>query len=54
MLFFNIYVKVGRWEEVIKVRDIMKSKGLKKNFGVSNVEVNGGIYIFLVGDRLYL
>ncbi|CAH8295262.1 unnamed protein product [Eruca vesicaria subsp. sativa] len=51
VLLSNIYAKAGRWEEVTKIRDIMKSKGLKKNPGASNVEVNGVIYTFLVGDR---
>ncbi|CAG7888498.1 unnamed protein product [Brassica rapa] len=51
VLLSNIYAKAGRWEEVTKVRDIMKSKGLKKNPGASNVEVNGDIHTFLVGDR---
>ncbi|CAN7110750.1 unnamed protein product [Brassica rapa subsp. narinosa] len=51
VLLSNIYAKAGRWEEVSKIRDIMKSKGLKKNPGASNVEVNGDIHTFLVGDR---
>nr|VDD50662.1 unnamed protein product [Brassica oleracea] len=51
VLLSNIYAKAGRWEAVTKVRDIMKSKGLKKNPGASNVEVNGDIHTFLVGDR---
>ncbi|CAH8267962.1 unnamed protein product [Arabidopsis lyrata] len=41
----------GRWEEETNIRNIMKSKGLKKNPGASNVEVNREIHTFLVGDR---
>ncbi|KAL1217276.1 putative pentatricopeptide repeat-containing protein [Cardamine amara subsp. amara] len=51
VLLSNIYAKAGRWEEVTNIRRIMKSKGLKKNPGASNVEVNGEIHTFLVGDR---
>ncbi|XP_019085548.1 PREDICTED: putative pentatricopeptide repeat-containing protein At3g49142 [Camelina sativa] len=51
VLLSNIYAKAGRWEEVTNIRHIMKSKGLKKNPGSSNVEVNGEIHTFLVGDR---
>ncbi|AEE78504.1 Tetratricopeptide repeat (TPR)-like superfamily protein [Arabidopsis thaliana] len=51
VLLSNIYAKAGRWEEVTNIRNIMKSKGLKKNPGASNVEVNRIIHTFLVGDR---
>ncbi|ESQ45624.1 hypothetical protein EUTSA_v10010175mg [Eutrema salsugineum] len=51
VLLSNIYAKAGKWEEVTNIRYLMKSKGLKKNPGASNVEVNGEIYTFLVGDR---
>ncbi|XP_010550535.1 PREDICTED: putative pentatricopeptide repeat-containing protein At3g49142 isoform X2 [Tarenaya hassleriana] len=47
----NIYAKAGRWEDVTKIRSLMKRKGLKKNPGGSNVEINGEIHTFLVGDR---
>ncbi|CAL9247078.1 unnamed protein product [Arabidopsis halleri] len=51
VLLSNIYAKAGRWEEVTNIRNIMKRKGLKKNPGASNVEVNRIIHTFLVGDR---
>ncbi|XP_010515259.1 PREDICTED: putative pentatricopeptide repeat-containing protein At3g49142 [Camelina sativa] len=53
VLLSNIYAKAGRWEEVTNIRHIMKRKGLKKNPGSSNVEVNGEIHTFLVGDRTH-
>lgn len=51
VLLSNIYAKVGRWEDVTTIRSIMKSKGVKKIPGASNVEIDGKIYTFLVGDR---
>ncbi|CAA7056023.1 unnamed protein product [Microthlaspi erraticum] len=51
VLLSNIFAKAGKWEEVTNIRYLMKSKGLKKNPGASNVEVKGEIHTFLVGDR---
>ncbi|KAK9162235.1 hypothetical protein Syun_003137 [Stephania yunnanensis] len=51
VLLSNIYAKAGRWEEVTAVRSIMKSKGIKKLPGCSNVELGDRVHTFLVGDR---
>ncbi|KAM6567545.1 hypothetical protein CsatA_026673 [Cannabis sativa] len=51
VLLSNIYAKAERWQEVTRVRSIMKSRGIKKTPGVSNVELNHKIYTFLAGDR---
>ncbi|GMH19626.1 hypothetical protein Nepgr_021467 [Nepenthes gracilis] len=51
VLLSNIYAKAGKWEEVTSVRSIMKSKGIQKTPGVSNVELKGRVYTFLAGDR---
>ncbi|KAK9162238.1 hypothetical protein Syun_003140 [Stephania yunnanensis] len=51
VLLSNIYAKAGRWEEVTAVRSIMKSKGIKKLPGYSNVELGDRVHTFLVGDR---
>lgn len=51
VLLSNIYAKAGRWEDVTDVRSIMKSKGLKKLPGASNVELNDQVHTFLAGDR---
>eukprot|EP01018_Ginkgo_biloba_P019893 Gb_33697 [translate_table: standard] len=51
VLLSNIYAAAGRWDDVLKVRTMMKSKGLKKNPGCSLIEVNNRVHVFLVGDR---
>ncbi|PON57765.1 DYW domain containing protein [Parasponia andersonii] len=51
VLLSNIYAKAERWQDVTKVRSIMKSRGITKTPGVSNVELNQKIYTFLAGDR---
>jgi hypothetical protein len=39
VLLANIYVTIGRWENVRKVREMLKDKGLKKNLGCSWIEI---------------
>ncbi|KAL9270596.1 putative pentatricopeptide repeat-containing protein [Drosera capensis] len=51
VLLSNIYAKAGQWKKVSSVRSIMKSKGIKKTPGISNVELKGKIYTFLAGDK---
>ncbi|OVA01890.1 Pentatricopeptide repeat [Macleaya cordata] len=51
VLLSNIYAKSGRWSDVITIRSIMKSRGIKKLPGCSNVELGDKVYNFLVGDR---
>jgi pentatricopeptide repeat protein len=51
VLLSNIYAAAGRWDEVAKVRKMMKDKGLKKNPGWSWIEVMNRVHVFHVGDR---
>ena len=51
VLLSNIYAKAERWQKVTRVRSIMKSRGIKKTPGISNVELNEKIHTFLAGDR---
>ncbi|VVA11221.1 Hypothetical predicted protein [Prunus dulcis] len=51
VLLSNIYAKAGRWQDVTTVRSIMKSRGIKKIPGVSNVELKDQVHTFLAGDR---
>ncbi|KAJ4714308.1 Pentatricopeptide repeat-containing protein [Melia azedarach] len=51
ILLSNIYASVGRWNNVLRVRKLMKEKGLKKNPGCSWMEgKKGEIHEFLAGD----
>ncbi|KAL5819251.1 hypothetical protein ACOSQ4_023093 [Xanthoceras sorbifolium] len=51
ILLSNIYALAGRWDDVSRVRKLMKRKGLKKNPGYSWVEgKNGVIHEFVAND----
>ncbi|KAL5727189.1 putative pentatricopeptide repeat-containing protein [Ranunculus cassubicifolius] len=50
VLLSNIYAKAGRWNEVTSIRSIMKTKGVSKLPGCSNVEMDNKVHTFLVGD----
>ncbi|KAL4560207.1 hypothetical protein LXL04_032356 [Taraxacum kok-saghyz] len=51
VLLSNIYAKAGRFKDVTVIRSLMKSKGVKKQPGVSNVELNNQVHSFLAGDQ---
>ena len=51
VLLSKIYAKAGRWKDVRMVRSIMKTKGIKKMLGVSNLELDCQVHSFLSGDR---
>ncbi|XAR66493.1 hypothetical protein NMG60_11012757 [Bertholletia excelsa] len=51
VLLANIYASAGRWENVAKVRRLMKESHVKKEPGVSWIEVKDKVYTFIVGDR---
>eukprot|EP01018_Ginkgo_biloba_P026224 Gb_06176 [translate_table: standard] len=50
VLLSNIYATAGRWDDVAKVRIMMKERGLKKNPGCSWIEVKNKVYAFVAGD----
>ena len=50
VLLSNIYAINERWDDVRRVRRLMKDKGIRKFPGSSVVEVNGEPHEFLVGD----
>ncbi|KAM2632173.1 hypothetical protein EV1_022940 [Malus domestica] len=51
ILLSNIYADAGRWEDVERMRVLMKNRGLVKPPGFSLVELRGIVHLFLVGDR---
>ena len=51
VLLSNIYADAGRWNDVDKLRVMMKKRGLVKPPGYSLVEFKGQIHVFLVGDK---
>ncbi|KGN53288.1 pentatricopeptide repeat-containing protein At5g44230 [Cucumis sativus] len=54
ILLSNIYASAGRWEEVSKLRKVIREKGFKKNPGCSWFEgKNGEIHDFFAGDTTH-
>ncbi|XP_057823026.2 pentatricopeptide repeat-containing protein At3g12770 [Cryptomeria japonica] len=51
VLLSNIYAASGRWDDVSKIRTLMKDRGIKKTPGCSLIEVNNQIHAFVVGDE---
>ncbi|CAI0378464.1 unnamed protein product [Linum tenue] len=48
----NIYAEAGRWEDVTRVRKLMKARGVKKTSGWSKITLGGGIvHEFVAGDE---
>ncbi|KAK6157259.1 hypothetical protein DH2020_011507 [Rehmannia glutinosa] len=47
----NLYASARMWDGVAKVRVLMKSKGLNKDLGYSNIEINGKLQTFRIGDK---
>ncbi|XP_057873406.1 putative pentatricopeptide repeat-containing protein At5g52630 [Cryptomeria japonica] len=53
VLLSNIYAAAGKWDDAAKVRKLMKDRGVKKETGLSWVEVRSTVHTFAVGDRLH-
>eukprot|EP01018_Ginkgo_biloba_P009699 Gb_23924 [translate_table: standard] len=51
VLLSNIYAKSGKWDDVAKVRKVMKDRGIKKEPGCSWIEVKNRVHTFVVGGR---
>uniref|UniRef100_A0A5K0ZNW3 DYW domain-containing protein n=2 Tax=Nymphaea colorata TaxID=210225 RepID=A0A5K0ZNW3_9MAGN len=51
VLLSNIYAAAGRWEDVSKIRRVMKDRGIVKTPGCSMIEVGNKIYSFIVKDK---
>lgn len=54
VLLSNIYASVGRWDGAGKVRNVMKSLGIKKSPGYSAVEIDGDLHEFVSGDKEHM
>ncbi|KAL0374859.1 UNVERIFIED_CONTAM: putative pentatricopeptide repeat-containing protein, mitochondrial [Sesamum radiatum] len=51
VLLSNIYTEAGNAEGVLRIRVMMRERGLKKDPGYSYVEWKGRIHLFMAGDR---
>lgn len=53
ILLSNIYADAGMWDEVSKMRKVMRCSGMKKEPGCSWIEVKSDLHMFLVGDKAH-
>lgn len=51
VLLANVFATHGRWNDVARVRKMMREKKVKKVPGFSQIEINMRIHVFYVGDR---
>ncbi|KAL2331931.1 hypothetical protein Fmac_019512 [Flemingia macrophylla] len=54
VLLSNLYAKAGRWDDVSKVRSMMRKRGVRKIPGCSSILVDGRVHEFLVGKAMNL
>lgn len=50
VLLSNLYTDLGFHEGALKVRNLMREKGIKKEPGKSWIEINNRVYEFMAGD----
>ncbi|OAY63654.1 Pentatricopeptide repeat-containing protein [Ananas comosus] len=50
VMLANMHASSGRWEEVAKVRKLMKDRGVRKKPGCSWIELNKTIHVFVADD----
>ncbi|KDP38620.1 hypothetical protein JCGZ_03973 [Jatropha curcas] len=48
----NVYAEAGKWDEANRVRELMKSRGAKKNPGCSWVQINDQVHTFVAGEEI--
>ncbi|XP_058072903.1 pentatricopeptide repeat-containing protein At3g29230-like [Magnolia sinica] len=53
VLMSNIYAEEGMWDDVLRIRKLVTSRGMKKEIGRSVIEVGGSVNEFVNGDRLH-
>eukprot|EP01018_Ginkgo_biloba_P019332 Gb_33828 [translate_table: standard] len=51
VLLSNMYAAACRWDDIEKVRKMMKNRRVKKKPGRSWIEVNNKVHTFVVGDK---
>lgn len=49
----NIYANAGRWDDVARVRELMKKQRIAKLRGCSSIEINGEIHEFGVEEKVH-
>ncbi|KAJ4964253.1 hypothetical protein NE237_024192 [Protea cynaroides] len=53
VILSSIYTALGRWEDVERVRRVMRLRGVNKEPGCSWIEVKSRVHVFVVGDQVH-
>ena len=51
VLLSNIYAAAGQWDQVSFIRHMMQERSIRKEAGVSWIEISNKVHRFVVGDR---
>ncbi|XP_010257751.1 PREDICTED: pentatricopeptide repeat-containing protein At5g39680 [Nelumbo nucifera] len=51
ILLSNMYAKARRWDGVAKIRKLMRGRNIKKEPGVSWIEIRNNIHVFVSEDK---
>lgn len=51
ILVSNMHAKANRWDEVVKIRKLMRGRDIKKEPGVSWIQVRGETHVFASEDK---
>ncbi|PON81228.1 Tetratricopeptide-like helical domain containing protein [Trema orientale] len=51
VLLANLYAYAGRWQDVARMRQLMKDRGMQKSPGCSWIEDRDKIHVFLASDK---
>lgn len=53
ILLSNMYANLGKWNDVSRVRNMMRVRGVKKEPACSWIEVDNMVHVFLVDDNTH-
>ncbi|XP_061356679.1 pentatricopeptide repeat-containing protein At2g33680 [Gastrolobium bilobum] len=53
VLLSSIYTALGKWEDVERVRRMMKARGVTKEPGCSWIDLKSLVHVFVVGDNMH-
>ncbi|GAB4843315.1 hypothetical protein Ancab_013280 [Ancistrocladus abbreviatus] len=53
VLLSNMYARINKWDDVNRVRRLMKDRGVFKMPGSSLIEIGGAMHEFLMGDKTH-
>ncbi|WOG83924.1 hypothetical protein DCAR_0103102 [Daucus carota subsp. sativus] len=51
VLLSNMYAELGKWKDVIRVRTLMRKRGVTKQPGCSWIEIESQLHTFMVKDK---